>query len=108
MGRDLVELTFSFQSSIFISSFLKKREQLMCITLSSNVFIERVTILFLFYVPAFWPRATRDLSSLTRGGTCTRCTGSRGIVWFNLKKKNLFSKISYFPNITYSPICSLN
>ena len=46
MGRDLVELTFSFQPSIFISSFPKKREQLMCITLSSNVFIERVTILF--------------------------------------------------------------
>ena len=96
MGRDLVELTFSFQPSIFISSFPKKREQLMCITLSSNVFIERVTILFLFYVPAFWPRATRDLSSLTRDGTCTPCTGSRGIIWFNLEKKIFFLKSAIF------------
>ena len=88
MGRDLVELTFPFQSSIFISSFLKKREQLMCIILFSNVFIECVTILFLFYVLAFWPRGMWDLSSLTRDRTCTPFTGSRDIVRFNLEKKN--------------------
>ena len=36
-----------------------------------KVFIEFVTILFLFYVFVFWPQGMWDLSSLTRDRTCT-------------------------------------
>ena len=36
-----------------------------------KVFIEFVTILFLFYVLVFWPLDMWDLSSPTRDGTCT-------------------------------------
>ena len=39
-----------------------------------KVFIEFVTILFLFYVLVFWPQGMLDLSSLTRGPQCTTCT----------------------------------
>ena len=40
-----------------------------------KVFIEFVTILFLFYVLALWSRGLWDLSSLTRDQTCTPCVG---------------------------------
>ena len=43
-----------------------------------KVFIEFVTILLLFCF-ASWPRGTWDLSSLTRGGTCTPCIGRRSL-----------------------------
>ena len=36
-----------------------------------KVFIEFITILLLFYVLVFWPRATRDLSSPIRVPTHT-------------------------------------
>ena len=38
-----------------------------------NVFVY-LLILELFFF--FWPRGTQDLSSLTRDGTCTPCSGS--------------------------------
>ena len=42
-------------------------------TIFFKVFIEFFTILFLFYSLAFWPWGHVDLSSLTRGSTCTLC-----------------------------------
>ena len=39
------------------------------------VFVEFVTILFLFYVLVFWPQGMWDLSSLTRDRTHTSCIG---------------------------------
>ena len=36
-----------------------------------KVFIEFVKLLFLFYVLVFWPQGMWDLSSPTRGQTCT-------------------------------------
>jgi len=36
-----------------------------------KVFIEFVTVLFLFYVLFFWPQDMWNLSSLTRDQTCT-------------------------------------
>ena len=44
-----------------------------------KVFIEFVTILFLFYVLVFWPRGMWDLSSPTRDRTHTPCTGRRNL-----------------------------
>ena len=38
-----------------------------------NVFIEFVTVLFLFYALFFSPRGMWDLSFLTRDQTCTPC-----------------------------------
>ena len=40
-----------------------------------KVFIEFVTTVLLFYVLSFLPRGMWDLSSLTRGCTCTHCVG---------------------------------
>ena len=40
-----------------------------------EVFIQRVTILFLFPVLLFWLRGVWSLSSLTRDGICTPCVG---------------------------------
>ena len=42
-------------------------------TIFLKVFIEFFTILFLFYSLAFWPWGHVDVSSLTRGSTCTLC-----------------------------------
>ena len=44
-----------------------------------KVFIEFVTILLLFYVLVFWPRAMWDLSSPTRDQTRTPCIGRRSL-----------------------------
>ena len=40
-----------------------------------KVFIEFVTILFLFYLLGFWLWGMCDLSSLTRDWTCAACAG---------------------------------
>ena len=40
-----------------------------------KVFIEFVTILFLFYVLVFWLQGMCDLGSLTKDRTCTLCIG---------------------------------
>ena len=42
-----------------------------------KVFIEFVTILFLFYVLVFWPQGMQDLSSLTRNQIYTPCIRSK-------------------------------
>ena len=44
-----------------------------------KVFIEFVTVLLLFSVLGFWPRAMWDTSSAPRDGTRTRCTGRRSL-----------------------------
>ena len=44
-----------------------------------KVFIEFVTILFLFYVLVFWPQIMWDLSSSTRDQTFTHCIGRRSL-----------------------------
>ena len=40
-----------------------------------KVFIEFITILFLFYVLVFWPRDMCDHNSLIRDRSCTPCIG---------------------------------
>ena len=40
-----------------------------------KIFIEFVTIVFLFYVLVFWPQGTWELNSPTRDQTCTPCIG---------------------------------
>ena len=44
-----------------------------------KVFIEFITILFLFYVLVFWPRGMWDLSSSIRDWTHTPCIGRRSL-----------------------------
>ena len=44
-----------------------------------KVFIEFVTIVFLFYVLVFWPQGMWDLSSPTRDGTHTPYIGRQGL-----------------------------
>ena len=44
-----------------------------------KVFIEFVTILFLFYVLVFWLQGMCDLGSLTKDQTCTLCIGRRSL-----------------------------
>ena len=44
-----------------------------------KVFIEFVTVLFLFYVLIFWTWAMWDLSSPTRDGTFASCSGRRSL-----------------------------
>ena len=60
-----------------------------------KVFIEFVTILLLFYVLVFWPRAMWDLSSRTRDRNCTPCIGRRSlkhwtareVPWINISEE---------------------
>ena len=54
-----------------------------------KVFIESVTILFLFYVLVLWPRNMWDLSSPTRNGTCTPSIGRQNLNHWTTKVVSL-------------------
>ena len=70
--RCLVDPTYICSPGLFF--FLKIFFFFLCEPFF-KVFIEFVTILFLFYVLALWSRGLWDLSSLTRDQTCTPCVG---------------------------------
>ena len=51
-----------------------------------KVFIEFLTISFLFYVLVFWPQGMWDFSSPTRYWTCTPCIGSQSLKHWTTRK----------------------
>ena len=50
-----------------------------------KVFIEFFITLLLFFVLVLWPQGTRDLSTLTRDGTHTLCTGRRSLNYWTAR-----------------------
>ena len=73
-----------------------------------KVFIEFVTILFLFYALVFWPQGMWNLSSLTRDSTCTLCTGRRRLKHWTTREvlglTDSWQRFSQSPCLLSSPI----
>ena len=74
-----------------------------------KVFIEFVTIFFLFQVLVFWPWGMWDFSSLTRDWTRNPCTGRRSLNHWTVREVPLlFPLLTCFlrPDIPAKPITS--